>query len=310
MQFKRGEFQAFRATDDVHLGAIETNIARDEVILYDGSVVKIAGQEHAIPSMRGAIKEGWFVPEGDTTSTRKVRAAGVAVRPAQNAAGDKDRTLTLSTVEDDERAVSTVTDAKLGYREGHPTKVEEGDDGVAVSKIRTKAKQAAKVTDAQAADRAIRDLDDKPPPKAEAIATGDVQETIVGEDLEELLPEAASTKKPKPGTAGEGDHPEMTAAERAEYARKARLAQFGEAPAAEEEPEEEPESNDPVSDLDQKLAIIRMSIPDFEWDLSVQWAKRAKLAVEKYRDNPLYLNSILAIETDAVKKEIANRLSK
>jgi hypothetical protein len=306
MEFKRGEFQPFRATDQVHLGSIETNIAKDEVVMFDGMVAKIAGHEHSIPALKGAIKEGWFVPESDTTSTRQVKAAGVTVRPADAADRASDRTMTMATVEDDERAVSTVADAKLGYRQDQPVEVQEGDDGVAVSKIRTSAKQSTKVTDPQAAAKAIRDLDNKPPPKAEAVATGDVQETIVGEDLEELLPDAASTKKPAPGKAGEGDQPHMTAEERAEYARKARLAQFGESEAVSEETPEEPVK---TSELDQKLAIIRMSIPDFEWDLSVQWAKRAKAAVAEHGDNPLYLNSILAIETDAVKKDILKRMA-
>jgi len=314
MEFKRGEFQAFRATDGIHLGAIEQNIARDEVILFDGSVVKYGGQEHQMPTLRGAILEGWFVPEADTTSTRQVRAAGVAVRPAQNADGDRDRTMSMATVEDDERAVSTVAGAKLGYREGQPTRgVQEGDDGVAVSKIKTSAKQATKVVDAHAAAKAINDLDNKPPPKAEKVisavttTTGDVEEAIVGEGLEELLPDAASAKIPTAGTAGEGHDPHLTASEKAEKARKARLAQVA-ADAAASKPA--PPEDEVPSDVDAKLAIIRMSIPDFEWDLEAQWRARVKTAIEKYRDDPLYLNGILAVETDTVKKYIKQALTK
>jgi hypothetical protein len=314
MEFERGVFQPFRATDNIHLGAIETNVVKGEVVLFDGSVTKIAGQDHSVPSMIAAIKEGWFVPESSAVTTREVKAAGVRVRPADSADRKSDQVMAMSTVEDDERAVGSVTEAQLGYREGKATDVEGAEDGAAVAKIKTAAKQSAKLTDSQAASKAIRELDNKPPPKAEAVATGDVEETLVGEDLEELLPKAASTQKPAPGTAGEGDRPHMTATEKAEYARKARLAQFGVSP--EEEPvatvastTEEPQELE-KSELDQKLAIIRLSIPDFEWDLNRQWRARVKAATDNYRDNPLYLNSILAIETDAVKKHILKALAK
>ncbi|MDB4278584.1 hypothetical protein N9917_03145 [Deltaproteobacteria bacterium] len=312
MQYSRGDFQYFRATDRISMGAVEgAYIEKDQVIEYDGSVVKIAGSEHTIPAMRSAIKEGWFVPEADTTSTRQIKAAGVAVRPAQHAGRDRDKVeINMTTIEDEERAVSTVGDAKLGYRHGQPTvtRGESGDEGVPVSRIKTAARQATKVTDAHAAQQAIQKLDSAPQPKAEAIATGDVQETIVGEHLEELLPDAASAEKPAPGIAGEG----VDAAARAAAAKAARLAQVnkdeaarGAAPAP--APEVAPAA---PSELDGKLAIIRMSIPDFEWDLSAQWRSRAKQAVEKYGDNPLYLNSIMAIETDAVKKQILGKLNK
>jgi len=315
MEFERGVFLPFRATDNIHLGAVETNVAKGQVILFDGSVTRIAGQDHSVPSMIAAIKEGWFVPEASAETTRKVKAAGVRVHPADSADRKSDKVMAMATVEDDERAVGSIAEAKLGYREGNVIAVDgDAEDGASVAKIKTAAKQSPKVTDSQAASRAIRELDNKPPPKAEAIATGDVEETLVGEDLEELLPHAASTQKPAPGTAGEGDQPHRTATEKAEYARKARLAQFGVVP--EEEPVAVVASTTAApqelekSELDQKLAIIRMSLPEFKWNLNLQWKARVKAAVDNYRDNPLYLNSILAVETDAVKKHILKALAK
>ena len=167
--------------------------------------------------------------------------------------------------------------------------------------------QSPKVTDAHAAAQAINRLDGTPPPKAEAVATGDVQETLVGEELEELLPEAASASKPDPGVAGEGED----AAARAAAAKAARLAAVAKDEATRNPPGvEETPSTDADPALEQKLAIIRLSIPDFEWDMSAHWRTRAKTAVEEHGDNPLYLNSILAIEADSVKKLIMERMSK
>jgi hypothetical protein len=310
MQYTRGEFLTFRATDRISIGSVEgAYVEKDAVIEFDGTVTKIAGQPHSIPSIKSAIKEGWFVPESDTTSTRAVKPAGVAVRPAQHAGRDRDKVeIKMVTVEDDEKAVSTVASAKLGYRDGQHQQgargvVQESDDGVAVSRIKTSAKQSTKVTDAHAAAQAINKLDGTPPPKAQAVATGDVQETIVGDHLEELLPNAASAEKPAPGIAGEG----TDAADRAAAARASRMAAVNKDEVARGGTPTAP-AGDPA--LEQKLAIIRMGVPDFEWDLSLQWRKRAKLAVDSYAANPLYLNSILAIETDAVKKLIGEKLAK
>ena len=106
---------------------------------------------------------------------------------------------------------------------------------------------------------------------AKAVATGDVQEAIGGDSLEELLPEAASTGTPAPGIVKDGERVKTA-------------------------------SNAP------DLALIQQFIPGFDWDLGVQWRKRSKLAVDKYGKIPAVINYILSVETDAVKAEITKRL--
>lgn len=61
-----------------------------------------------------------------------------------------------------------------------------------------------------------------------------------------------------------------------------------------------------VSDIDR----IRQFIPGFEWDLSVQWAKRVKLAVEKYAHIPVVIDYIRSVETETVRSRINAQMAK
>lgn len=87
----------------------------------------------------------------------------------------------------------------------------ENEGAEAVANIRTPAKQKTLITDGSKAAQEVSKLDNKPPPKAEKIAktesqdiratgpdgaTGDVSEAKSGDDLTDLLPDAASTPTP------------------------------------------------------------------------------------------------------------------
>jgi len=89
----------------------------------------------------------------------------------------------------------------------------ENEDAEPVANIRTPAKQKTLITDSSAAAHEVSKLDNKPPPKAEKItkagsqdikatgpdgATGDVSEAKAGDDLTDILPDAASTPAPEP----------------------------------------------------------------------------------------------------------------
>jgi len=124
------------------------------------------------------------------------------------------------------------------------------------------------VEERRAARRAAADASE-----AAVTTTGDVEEAHVGENLEDLLPDAVSTGTPDPGEAGEGDDPHLT-------------------------PEEKAEAADP------KIEAIRAFVPDFDWDLQRPWKHRVSDAVENYADNDPWIRGILAVESDSVKKHI------
>jgi hypothetical protein len=108
-------------------------------------------------------------------------------------------------------------------------------------------------------------------------ATGDVDVAHYGDDLEDLLPEAASSGVPTPAPKKAAQSP----------------APKKVAPPA------------PVS-APKKAAPAKA----LTWDLTPHWRDRVKIAVEHYGDNQAALNYIFSVESDAVIKNIKSKLAR
>ena len=248
IQFIRGTFHLFRATTKIHLGSLEKDILQDDLIEFDGQIVKLGLEEFSLPALKSGIKLGWLVPEGDT-SVYIPQSSGVKVRPAcsdSDEGGVEFRSQPVI-VSDDQRVVSTLGSASLGQREGKLT----DQDGQAVGKIKTSARQRTVITDASQVDREINRLASTPPPKVDMLP-------ISGSELQDIVLDAAVTPIPKKG---------VIAIKTA--------------------------SSDKV-----------VEIGGIRWDKGVQWRRRAKLAVDKYKDNPKILDAIRSIEAPSVQKLI------
>lgn len=321
IDFKAGEFQDFRAVTKFHVGQIERDIVEGEVLQFDGQIARIGGSEQPLSSLRGAIKVGWLVPSSDTTTRYRPKSAQAPMRPAQGPDREK-RTVGVQTVTDDERdlgSVKAVRDRGDGIvkRNAVIRDDTDGSEGVPVGKIRSPAVRKTELTGTNATkiSQEIQKTDNTAgtsgrlvEPIAKVTVTGDVEEARVGSNVEELLGQTAvSSSKPTPGPAGEGDSPHLTAAEKAEKARAARLAQVGKSAATPPAPAEV-EAEIPA-DAEDRLALVRTVIPEFEWDLSRQWRLRVKDALEK-QGEPLYFIGILAVESDAVKKHVQAAIRK
>lgn len=82
VQFRRGEFAEFRATEKIHLGKHGVDIMRDDIVEYDGITLRMGPDEFNTTLLRKAIAKGWLVPSSDTTSVYVAQPAGVTVGPA------------------------------------------------------------------------------------------------------------------------------------------------------------------------------------------------------------------------------------
>lgn len=328
IQFTRGNFITLRAAKKVHLGAVELDVYEGDQLEYDGQTLKFGGREYNVPNLRAGIRAGWFVAEGAYAAAPKAPAALAA--PTLS---DKLRR-PVQTIEDDERQVGFATrDAR--DRATDVPKAAASDEGVPVGKVRIAAHQRTVLTDSSAVSQEISRLDNMTAKVTRApVATGDVQEVAAGDDLEDILPDVPSTGRPAPGRAGDG-HDGMTPEERADAARRARLASVASAPeappaaasevaavaaAAEAEVNDvkdlfgdllsDPEGDADTAGLDAakaRMALAKMAVPGFEWDLAAPWRTRVKMGLAR-RDDPVYLNAVLAVETDTVKKHIADGL--
>ena len=284
--YTKGEFQNYRAITKIHLGALSDNLHEGEEVQYDGFVMKRGGDEHALHTLRAAIKVGWLVPVEAPPTQYVPKPAGVKVHRAD---GMDDGVLDLNTVFDEDVSVGSLAEvrpdnAPATHRADRAGETHNPSEGVVVGRFKTSAKQAP-VEIGRDDRKVVQQLDNKSSVDVEkvAVATGDVEEAIGGESLVDLLPNAESSGVPEPGVAGEGRGDEADA--------RAQKVVSGDS-----------------SDTDA-LARIRQFIPAFEWDLNkTQWAKRAKIAVEKYGDIPPVLDYIMSVETDTVKRHIIKRL--
>jgi len=125
----------------------------------------------------------------------------------------------------------------------------------------------------------------------------------------------ATTPRPSPGRAGEGDDPHLTPSERRERRLASLRAQLAKeevvAAAADAVEADGDDAAEPPGDKElaaAKLAGIQAVMPDFDWDLDDHWRRRVSRALE-FQDDGQWLNAILAIETATVVKHIKKQLA-
>ncbi len=314
--FEKGDFKPYTAITKIHLGALETDIQEGETVFFDGTTMKRGSDEEEITTLRAAIKVGWLVPEDVEVGAYIPQPADIKIHEAAPKDSKIREARAPLTIQDEERDVGTVASR---VSQGAPTGAVEkdADDSQVVGRMKNSAKSTPIRIDGE--DRKVvktLDNDARPIVEPKRVATGDVDEALAGEELVDLLPDAANADVPKKGVSGEGrgDESELRAqAVTARGSSRVGGAEDGEvvgsvskttgatsSTAGELSPEI----------IEAKLEVVRQFVPGFDWDMNKQWAKRAKLAVSKYGDNLPVINAILSIETEAVRKDIMKRLYK
>lgn len=112
IQYVKGQFHAYRALIKINFGKAGVDVYKDEIIEFDGTVVKIGGQDYVDPAVRGAINAGWFVPEADNISNYVAKKADIRLRPATNAGAKADMEMPVSELQDEEREVGSLESSK------------------------------------------------------------------------------------------------------------------------------------------------------------------------------------------------------
>lgn len=136
IQFKRGEFLAFRATTKFHLGERQRDIWDGDEVEFDGQTLKYQGEAIGAPSIRGAIKAGWLVPVEDNVSRYIPKPANIEVRPAQAAGRERGSVLKIESIQDDEREVGNLKshqDRRIASQEASRDRITYKDPDVGTS---------------------------------------------------------------------------------------------------------------------------------------------------------------------------------
>lgn len=321
--YEKNVFKSYRTVTKIHLGQLNDSLSKDEVILFDGFTLRRGGKDHDLPSLQGAVKMGWLVPESssETSDTYRPKAASVQIGEAISKTDKRTMRSSTTTVQHDEQDVGELSairgdkalpihDSKNSGNLKKVAEVRDDDGAVVVGRFKTSAK-AEPIEIGKDDRRVVQTLDNQSSVKV-IKASGDVQTAMVGDNLEDILPEATSSSKPAPGIAGEGrgDESEMRA--------RAVVASGSSAVGTGDDGEivgtvqhAEPETPATPSEIQKaKLSVAQALIPGFEWDFSASWLLRAKIAVDKYRDNPEYMNAIMAIELPSVQRQITKWLKK
>lgn len=336
-------FRAYRAVYKIHVGGLERDILKDDVIHFDGMSMKVGDKSVEAPTLIAAVRVGWLVPvgqEGEYTPA----PAGVQMHTAAPTGPDR-KPISRVVVHDEERDVGHLsavrgegapdTHTAKNAAVTHKTVREEAgsvEDGVVVRRFKSPAKSGS-VEVGKDDQRVMRDLDPLTGRKLESLvvktATGDVKEPRVGNTLGELLPDAASSSVPEPGTTDpdtrarnhrDVDTSAKTAAGSTPVggveegtvigkvgAKAVATPTVAEAPAEKQE-EAVVDEVPPDAIVQAKIEMIQQFVPGFSWDMKENWMVRAKTALDNYKGNMPVLNAILSIETPPVRKRIMKAL--
>jgi len=333
MAFVSGQFQSFRAIKTVHLGSIQKDIVADTIVQFDGQKVRFGDEEKSLPELSAAIRVGWLVPASDTTSVYKPQPAGVEIRKADSRGDTREVVRSTTIVAADERDVGSVADVRaegtppthtatrageISRKASLPVSAQPSDEGTVVSRFKTPTKFSGTTVDGVNDARVVNGLDNNASPTWERVAKP-LEGQLVGDNLSDLLPDAPTSRTPTPGPAGEGSSI-ASADDRARGAVTFSagassvgdaddgvvVGKVGSAPEAPSQPAEEPT---PEAITAAKLEVIRMMIPDFDWDFKKQWRARVKDILELRVTDKIRYGAVLSIETEAVRKHVLQATS-
>jgi len=335
----------YRVNHKIHIGAASTYLEKGEVISYSGTaIVRANGDSLDLPNsfLAGAIKQGWIVPAEAAEVQFRPKPAGIEIREA--VASGTTRELVSSEGLKTTAEEATVSRAIEKKSEAAPA---SRDDGRVVARLKPLSSQ--KVEIGKDDRKVVQELDNKSRVEVEPVkkvATGDVETALSGDDLTEILPDAASSDKPPAGvyreraetatgstTVGGAEDGVVvarvgvgatTAMPESAEEQRALLMKWalGEAPEVSSalaqslarkvfENLQAAPAVDPTEaeEAPSDLQEQPLEQPDFVWDLDRHWKTRQKEVLHKYMDNPDALLTISKVENSrGVLKVVEARL--
>lgn len=340
IQFQRGEFLTFRAVSDIHLGQYEISISEGDYVEFDGQTLRYAGEDRHLPTLKGAIKVGWLVPEGEEGQYIP-QPANITVHSAQQTTQSRthrDGGRRMVAVMDDEREVGTVVNrqnrvasANAAGIGAHATIVAEDgsvNDGRVVGRFKTKAVadpvplnrmgQVIKETEAVTRPRVVTAADLNPEPEyIEADEDAEFARAAAREAAAERAAAIAAERRAQAISSAKKVDPRISMPDRPSVTITPGMTPIGDSDDGEvvatvgsrtptEKPARTARAEEPPVDaaiVAAKIEAIRAFVPGFDWDITEPWQVRVQKALDLKNNMPV-LNAVLAIETDVVKKHV------
>jgi len=324
MQFTKGQFQEYRATTKIHIGAEGIDIHQDDTFEFDGQTLKYGGKDYTVPTIRSAIKAGWFVPATDTDTTYVAKSAAISIRSTNT---DEKKQMQVQTVQSEERVVGRAV-----AETQEASTVQAQDEGTPIATtMKTSAKQKTVLTDRTNVDQEISNLENTQvkSSKFKVIRQEDQQvETPRSSVTTETTPQAQETdqgmvvgkiKTPsKQKLSLDGTNKSFDDAYRPQKAEIYKIAK----PTGDVDSQIEGEE---LTELLPEAAIAKATMPSeqvetstteemvttntVEWDLKAHWKTRVKEATNLYETDREAFDQVMSIETESVQKRINEAIS-
>jgi len=303
IKFKKGTFIELEATTTIHLGRLERNLSSGDIIEFDGSSLRIGGEEVSMPELKAGLKRGWL----------KIPEEGSAPAPANTTTPkqeNKASSMSVESVYDEESKVSSVSESASDSVEQEGIKFPvvasaEDEDNYLVGSVSDSS--GAQISGASSADDG-EDLQDGSSVNL-TLKTATQQKNVIT-DSNAVGQEIDSIENLE-GTFS----PEIVEQED-DFEVVEELAPEQEETPSEETPSEEAQILEGLEQVPDQGAVevkdnskIKVLPSGVEWDMSPHWSKRIKIALELYSDNPEVLEEIKAVEGTGVANGIDKGLA-
>lgn len=319
MEFVRGTFQKLEAQNTIHLGRLEKNLSKGDIIEFDGYTLKFAGRDTTMPELKAGIKRGWLkIFEGEAEVT--VEKVAQAPSPAK-------KEMKIETVYDEERTVAEVKTTRRTQpkkeekpKSRFPVVVENADeDMITVSKVTSKS--GADVSSASSAETSNGGLADAQGAESVGkikIKTASKQKTVISDGSQASSEIARLDNMSREAVASESKEVLDSDVTELDLGLDELISEL------EDEVERSSTLDEQAKEASQILAIVDGDVQPtqgavtvgedkskvkalpvgIDWDMSPHWRKRASTALELYKDHPEILDAIKAVETKGVVKVI------
>jgi len=289
INFIRGTFIQLEATTTIHLGRLERNISKGDVIEFDGTNIKYNGQEVAMPELKSGVKRGWLkviVPVASQPvlidqALEAKKQASVASKPKME----------VQKVYDEEREVnSSLKKTEQVQPKKFPVQVDKREDDLRpVAKVDSKSGASVAGHDETGVIMTEAGINLKTASKGKKMVLNDA--SSIDAELNKL--ENMTFQKNKFAVKKDEDAIVL----KDEPAFNAKDVELALADSSVEDVKT-------VEALDSKpvTGAVEVGAPEgeFVWDKTLHWQGRAKLAVEKYKDQPELLEKVKAVESKGV----------
>jgi hypothetical protein len=293
--FKKGSFVQLKANSTIHLGRLERNIYEGDIIEFDGQSLKFSGQTTEMPELKAGLKRGWLslVEVGDSTVEPKAEVRAPAPPKKE---------MPVQTVYDEERSVAEVKPTRGEKSKKFPLVIENQDNDIRpVAKVVNKS--GADITGASSSGDGIAESQGAESVSKIKLKTAANTKTVISDGSQASAEiskldnmQANVTKTAKVEEPVEDDL--FADIELEVDEQDLENAQILQAIDGDIQPSQ---GAVVVGKDNSKIKVLPGGI---EWDTTMHWSKRAKIALEMYGDDHDTLNAIMKVESKGVKTAI------